>query len=1269
MRYLRRAARLAAFATLALAASGGADEPSDSSPPAPASPSSAASPASPADLAELHRGLHASGDPKPFRLDQLVLKLHDEAGRQAHRSDRRGFASLLPGRADAAALDAILRRRGAGPARPVFRSFSDASGRRIDTARRRFERLRQARIARGRRLPPAQRVEVPDLENFFLFDVAPVADAAALRELLEELRANPLVRVAQPNYVYSLVEALPDASVIPDDPFVSSDGIEWSSGSFGFDFPDLYGLRNLRVLEAWSEADENGNGVFDGSETRPGEGVVVAVIDSGLDIGHPDIDDNLWRNPGEIAGNGIDDDGNGYVDDIHGWDFADDDADPDDQHGHGSHVAGTIAAEADNGRGIAGIAPFAEVMVLKGLDDAGFGNSAELAAAVEYATANGADLTSNSWGGPITDELVRQAFQAAEAAGVLSVAAAGNDGQPRLLSPATLETVVAVAAVDDDELLAGFSNFGVGTELTAPGVRVLSLSANDHDNLLARTRTTVGDRYLVLSGTSMATPHVSGVAAALMSRFPGESGVDIRGRLRGGAVDIDALNPDQAGELGAGRTDLLASTQAIPRPLVRVAAIRDGGLVAGRRVEVELDLRNFWAETTDLVARISSPGPDVRVRGAEFAIGSLGPGEVATARFNVTVMPNVAPGSVIGFELSLTDGSGLDETVPLALRSSLFEDRTPDSAWTPSTILAAGAAFSDYDGDGDSDFAIGAVLDPLRLFTNQGDGSFVESRLRAFRGLWPAFFDLDGDGDRDLVGAGNPSRLGRTNADGSITALPAAPPVSDIQFVSLTAIDLEPDGDLDLIGSQRNFVDDGAGPLAHRVFVLENRGDFEFVDVWFPRGFSRATGGQLFAFDYDVDGDTDLLSLESPNFRLQRNDGTGRFRDVSATAFPEPITCPGFTGCPAPQTGAVGDYDNDGDPDFLVVGGDFLGGQTAVLMRNEGDGSFRDVTADSGDLLTASYRSGLSGTAFVDLDNDADLDIFVAFDNALQGSPEDIKLPTNAVFRNDGDGSFSLVSGTAFPVGTELAAFVAAIGDYDDDGGMDILGAAGTTIIERGGLLRNVASGANRWIALELLATESAPGGFGARVVARANGITQTRFVHYSPVDSSTVHFGFGEAEKVDAIEIHWPSGILQVLEDPLLDIRRVVRESRDECADGDDDLDGVCNAADSCSRLPNGPFDRAGQDDADGDGFGNACDPDLDNDGFASFLDVSEVLQRVGHVVGDAEFDPIADLDGDGAITAADVQAVLDAYAQPPGPSGLACADATGATAPCSSP
>jgi subtilisin family serine protease len=181
-----------------------------------------------------------------------------------------------------------------------------------------------------------------------------------------------------PNVEYAEPVLRARVAAVTNDPYLST------SGAWGQPYQDLWGLHRISAPAAWDRAT--------------GDGVVVAVIDTGSDPAHPDLAANLWQNPGEIAGNFLDDDGNGFVDDVRGWDFVNGDSDPSDGHGHGTHVAGTIAAVAGNGTGVAGVAWRAKVLPLKGLGDDGFGSSDHLAEAIVYAAENGARVVNMSWG-------------------------------------------------------------------------------------------------------------------------------------------------------------------------------------------------------------------------------------------------------------------------------------------------------------------------------------------------------------------------------------------------------------------------------------------------------------------------------------------------------------------------------------------------------------------------------------------------------------------------------------------------------------------------------------------------------------------------------------------------------------------------------------------------------------------------------------------------------------------------------------------------------
>ena len=240
--------------------------------------------------------------------------------------------------------------------------------------------------------------------------------------------------------------------------------------------------------------------------------MVVAVIDSGMQLNHGDLAGNLWTNPGEIAGNGIDDDDDGYVDDVHGWDFVGDDNLPNDDFGHGTHVAGTLAAVGNNGIGVVGVAYSSRIMPLRVLDGSGQGYVSDAVRAIDFATRHGVRVSNNSWGYTgAASQVLYDAIQAAGAAGQLVVTAAGNssadiDAIPEYPAAYDLPNIISVAATTQDDHLAVFSNYGAaGVDVAAPGEHILS---------------TLPGGYGFADGTSMASPHVAGVAALLLAAHP-----------------------------------------------------------------------------------------------------------------------------------------------------------------------------------------------------------------------------------------------------------------------------------------------------------------------------------------------------------------------------------------------------------------------------------------------------------------------------------------------------------------------------------------------------------------------------------------------------------------------------------------------------------------------------------------------------------------------------------------------------------------------------
>ena len=335
-----------------------------------------------------------------------------------------------------------------------------------------------------------------------------------VQDAIARLRRDSAVLYAEPNYIVR-------AARTPDDPR----------------FGELYGLHNTGQTGGTPDADIDAPEAWDISVGSAD--VVVGVVDTGVDEGHEDLAANMFVNPGEIAGNGIDDDGNGVADDVHGFNAIDGSGNATDDNGHGSHVSGTLGAVGDNATGITGVSWQVRIMALKFLSASGSGTLADAIAAIDYAVAQknaGVNLRvlSSSWGGGGFSQALLDAIEAAGDADILFVATAGgassdNDVTPSFPASYEADSIVAVAATDDADELASFSNFGAtSVDLGAPGVSILS--------------TTPGNSYSVFSGTSMATPHVSGAAALVLSVDPGLDTAAVKSILLDTGDPVPALD-------------------------------------------------------------------------------------------------------------------------------------------------------------------------------------------------------------------------------------------------------------------------------------------------------------------------------------------------------------------------------------------------------------------------------------------------------------------------------------------------------------------------------------------------------------------------------------------------------------------------------------------------------------------------------------------------------------------------------------------------------
>lgn len=351
----------------------------------------------------------------------------------------------------------------------------------------------------------------PALGNLQVFQLPAGGDVWAA---VQQFQASGLVEYAEPDFV---VRALAE----PNDPRFQ-DGTLWNlrnSGQSG----GVSGA-DVRAAEAWN--------------TRTtAETVIVAVVDTGVRYTHEDLAENLWKNPGEIPGNGVDDDRNGYIDDVHGINAIKKDGDPMDDHGHGSHVAGIIGAVGNNQLGVVGVAWKVKLMACKFINPQGDGDISDAIACIEYARRNGAQIINGSWGGPaFNSQALRDAIASARVNGIIFVAAAGNSQNDNDAGNAVypgsfdLDNIISVLATSRRDELAFFSNWGATTvDLGAPGLDVFSCW-NSSDNA-----------YQYFLGSSMAAAHVSGACALAKTQFSGESYGQIINRILAGAEPVPAL--------------------------------------------------------------------------------------------------------------------------------------------------------------------------------------------------------------------------------------------------------------------------------------------------------------------------------------------------------------------------------------------------------------------------------------------------------------------------------------------------------------------------------------------------------------------------------------------------------------------------------------------------------------------------------------------------------------------------------------------------------
>jgi len=432
-----------------------------------------------------------------------------------------------------------------------------------------------------------------DLSRFYILkyseDISPY-------ELIKILSKNELVEYAEPRYIREL-------TLSPNDPYFIQ-GNQWA-------------LKNIEAERAWDVS-------------RGNKEVIIGIVDTGVEWLHSDLADNIWINKSEIPDNGIDDDDNGYIDDVRGWDFGGlgngtnptPDNDPnEDRQDHGTHVAGIASGVTNNGIGIASIGYNCSIMPVKVSQDNQRDNNGRTYViygyeGIVYAVDNGASIINCSWGGGGFSRFENEIIQYANEKGVVIVAAAGNDG--KFMSnyfPASYNHVISVASTDANDVRSSFSNWGYYVDVSAPGSSIIG--------------TWKGNGYYSLSGTSMATPHVAGVAALVKATYPHYTPDQIMQRVRVSADNIDYKNPFHKGLLGFGRLNAYKAL-TISSPAIRVIskeledANGNGVLELGEKVKLMVTVKNYLDPASNLNISLSSTSNYINIKQGNFLIDNLG---------------------------------------------------------------------------------------------------------------------------------------------------------------------------------------------------------------------------------------------------------------------------------------------------------------------------------------------------------------------------------------------------------------------------------------------------------------------------------------------------------------------------------------------------------------------------------------------------------------------------------------------------------------------